>query len=178
MTTICNWDTPCTQNLPQWSTLSWIENQNDVNFNVYYKSSRYKLSYNLQFALWNRFTQWLRVHTWDFLDSAQWFQPPGYVFWVWGYTCGNSPGPHSDFNLLATSSGYQGTQSTHSCTVDPFFGNLLSTVDPTLLTCPILVQGNMCCAVCRGPDLVLGATVYFRDALSLVLVGLGRYPLA
>ena len=30
--------------------------------------------------------------------------------------------------------------------------------------------------LCRGPDLILGVTVYVREALSLVLDGLGCYP--
>ena len=117
-------------------------------------------------------TQWLRVHAWaswiphsDFnllatsfgyqgtlvelpLLGPRWFQPPGKVFWKPGSLVETLSRSTQCFNFPATSSSKPGytIRTLIPCTVYPLFGTLLGTVDPTFWTCPVLVQGHMCCA--------------------------------
>ena len=99
-------------------------------------------------------TSWLRllgtrVHSWNFLcwvhgDFNLLAKSSGNQGHLWKL----SLGPHSAFNFLATSSSKPGytIRTLVPCTVDPLFGTLLGTVDPTFWTCSVLVQGHMCCA--------------------------------
>ena len=130
-------------------------------FNVYYKSCEVQLSYicnlhcDILFIYTVISTFWICLLVLQIHYDTLWIYTVISTFWIHLLV-------HQIHNLHCSAPGIQSSE---------FFQHSRS----NLLNSSCVSSGAH--KLCRGPDLILGVTVYVREALSLVFDGLGRYPI-